>query len=328
MRRIFLPLVFLAIVVAAWVYTAQRGPLGTEWQGYAEGDYVKVGPTLAGLVTTVHVARGDVVAKDAPLFDQDDVNDKAALDQAARLYGQAQNQLHNLQTPARDTEIQTAEANLLDAQAARDKVRINLARNQDLLKTGAASTQLVEDQKADLRSAEAKVQGLEASLAQMRSSYGREGDIKAQGAAVEAAQAVIAQARWKLDQRHVIAPAAGTIADVMVRPGEMVSAGAPVVSLLPPENVFVRFFVPEPDLAKLHLGDKVGIVCDNCVRDLTAQISFIAPQVEYTPPVIYSEAQNAKYVVLLEARAQKGAALRLNPGQPVTVRPLGSGAQP
>ena len=63
----------------------------------------------------------------------------------------------------------------------------------------------------------------------------------------------------------------------------------PVVSLLPPQNILVRFFVPETELATMHVGDRLAIGCDGCAPGLTATVSFIAPQPEYTPPVIYSE---------------------------------------
>src|SRR6202020_50185 len=100
-------------------------------------------------------------------------------------------------------------------------------------------------------------------------------------------------------------PTAARVADVLARPGETMAAGAPVGSLLPPGNIFVRLFVPEPDLASIHLGDRVTIGCDNCPADLSGTISFIAPQAEYTPPVIYSEASRAKLVYMVEARAPR-----------------------
>jgi HlyD family secretion protein len=93
------------------------------------------------------------------------------------------------------------------------------------------------------------------------------------------------------------------------------------VSLLPPENIFVRFFVPEPRLAEVHIGDQVKLVCDNCPADLAATISFISPQAEYTPPVIYSESIRAKLVYMVEARPSPEQAALINPGQPVAVRP-------
>jgi len=119
----------------------------------------------------------------------------------------------------------------------------------------------------------------------------------------------------------VVSPVDGVVADVLAQPGETLDAGAPVVSLLPPENIFIRFFVPEPSLPRLHLGDVVAVSCDNCRPDLTATVSFIAPQAEYTPPFIYSETTRAKFVYLAEARPPLAEATLFNPGQPVTVSP-------
>jgi hypothetical protein len=131
-----------------------------------------------------------------------------------------------------------------------------------------------------------------------------------------------APAQWRLDQRRVASAVTGVVADVLARPGETMQAGAPVVSLLPPENIFVRFFVPEPLLAKVHRGDDVAIFCDRCPAQLKAKISFISPLAEYTPPIIYSEASRAKLVYMVEARPPREGAIVLNPGQPVAVRPL------
>jgi HlyD family secretion protein len=96
-----------------------------------------------------------------------------------------------------------------------------------------------------------------------------------------------------------------------------VAAGAPVVSMLPPENVKVRFFVPQPQLGAIQVGDMVEVRCDACAPGLTAEISFIAPEAEYTPPVIFSREMRAKLVFLVEARPRQPDALR--PGQPVDV---------
>jgi HlyD family secretion protein len=325
-RRIVLVVAFIAAALAGWwFYLRPHAAAVVEWQGYAEADFVKVGPTQPGLLTAVHVARGDRIAKGAPLFDQDDADDRASLDQIARQLSQAEEQLANLRTGGKPTEILQAEANLADAQAARDKIQADLTRNQSLLKTGAASAQVVDQETADLRSANAKVRALEAALAQLRAPMGREGEIKAQQAAVEAAEAALAMARWRLDQRHVAAPVGGTIADVLAQPGETLAAGAPVASILPPENIFVRFFVPEPALASVHKGDQVAISCDGCPPDLSATVSFIAPQAEFTPPVIYSEATRGKLVFQAEARPKLAGAALLNPGQPVSVRPNAQG---
>jgi HlyD family secretion protein len=322
-RRVLVVILIVAASGAAgWYWWHLPRPNLLEWQGYADADFIKVGPTQQGLLTNVHVRRGEHIEAGAALFDQDDVQDRAARDQAERQLAQAEQQLQNLQAPGKPTEIQQAEANLRDAQAARDKIQADLERSERLVKVGAATVQLVDQQRKDMSSNEAKVHAAEAALAQMRAPMGREREITAQRATVEAAKAAVGMAQWRLDQRHVTAPTSGVIADVLARPGETMPAGGPVISLLPPENIFVRFFVPEPMLSHIHLGDEVAIVCDNCPKDLRARISFISPQVEYTPPVIFSESMRAKLVVRIEARPHPEQAMLLNPGQPLSVQPI------
>jgi HlyD family secretion protein len=321
-RRIPVLLVLVAALGAVWWVFLRPGPPGPEeWQGYADADFVKVGPTQQGLITAVRVERGNRVVKGAPLFEQDDANDRHAVDQATRQLQQTKDILANLQNSAKPTEIALAEANLRDATAARDKVLADLQRNQALLKSGSATAQIVDNERADVASAEAKIAADEAALEQAKAPMGRPGEIVAQTSAVNAAEAALEMARWRLAQRSVVSPIAGVVADVLARPGETLEAGAPVVSLLPPENIFIRFFVPEPSLAHVHVGDIVNLSCDNCPPGKTATVSYIAPQAEYTPPFIYSETTRAKFVFLAEASPGPGEAAFFNPGQPVTVRP-------
>ncbi len=328
-RRLLVLAVLGALVLgAAWVLFRPKPPAPVAWQGYAEADFVKIGPTQAGLLTAVRVARGDRVAKGQPLFDQDDADDRAAVDQARHMLQQALGQLDNLQSPAKASEIDQAQANLRDAEAARDRAQEDLRRSSQLLKSGSATQQVVDQEDAALRSAEAKVAAATAALATAQAPMGRPTEIAAQKAMVDALEAALNQAQWRLDQRSVAAPEAGQIADVLAFPGETLSAGAPAVSLLPPGNIFVRFFIPERELAKVHVGDKVEFACDNCPADLVGTVSFIAPNAEYTPPFIYSESTRGKFVFLAEARAPPEQAKLLNPGEPVTVTPAAQGPAP
>jgi HlyD family secretion protein len=323
-RRFFagLVVVLASAGVGGWWWIS-RPPATGEWQGYAEADFVKVAPTQAGLLTAVRIVRGDNVVLGTPLFDQDETSDFAARDQAERQLDQAARQLANLQAPGRSTEIQQAEANLADAKATRDRTQADLLRIDKLLSSSSASVQSRDQSRADFLSAEAKVRSLEAVLAQLRSATGRDEEIRAQISMVEAARAAVTMAQWRLAQRRVAAPAAGVVADVLARSGETVAAGAPVVSLLPPENIFIRFFVPETMLARVHRGDRVAFSCDNGPTGLVGTVSFIAPKAEYTPPLIYSDENRAKLVFMIEARPRPEQAALFNPGQPVTVRSLG-----
>jgi HlyD family secretion protein len=323
-RRILVFAVLLvAIIGAVWAWSRRAPPGPVGWQGYAEADFVKVGPTQAGLVTAIKVGRGDRVVKGAPLFDQDDTADRAAVAAADQAVAQAQAQLENLQAAARTTEIAQAQANLNEATASRDKTLSDLRRNLALLDKGAATQQVVDQQQADVKSSDAHIEALKAQIDQLKAPVGRPLEIAAQAAAVDAAKANLEQARWRLSQRSVVSPAGALVADVVAQPGETLAAGAPVVSLLPPENVFVRFFVPEPSLSSVKVGDVVGLACDNCPPDLKGTVSFVSPRAEYTPPFIFSESTRSKFVFLAEARANRGE-LGLNPGQPVTVTPEGA----
>ena len=191
-----------------------------------------------------------------------------------------------------------------------------LERRQRLVASNVASREAVDQARAAYERDKARVAELQAELKTAQLGA-RTDEIQAAEAEVTAARAQLAQAEWRLDQMSQAAPQAGVVVDTLYRPGEWIAAGAPVVSLLPPENIKVRFFVPEPRLGAIEIGDEVHISCDACAAGLTAAISYISPDAEYTPPVIYSREMRAKLVYLVEARPRQPTALR--PGQPVDV---------
>ena len=327
MRLSIVVMVILGAGIGWLWWSQQRSTVSPGWQGYAEADYVKVAPIEQGLLTAISVARGDQIARGAPLFTQDDTHERAARDQAARQLAQAEEQLANLEAAMKPTEVAQAEANLTDARSTLERARADLQRDEALLRTGYSTAQTVDQRRADYKSAQAKAQHAEAALAQARAPMGREREIEAQRAAVAAGRAAVEMAEWRLAQRTVMAPVGGRVADVLAQPGETIAAGAPVVSILPPENIFARFFVPETALSGLHRGDAVWFGCDGCQPGLAGTISFISPTAEYTPPVIYSESTRAKLVYRIEARPRPEQAALFNPGQPIDVRPIGAGAR-
>jgi len=131
---------------------------------------------------------------------------------------------------------------------------------------------------------------------------------------------VLAQADWRVGQKSVVAPNAGLVYDTMFRVGEWVAAGSPVVRMLPPENIKVRFFVPQTVLGMLTIGRRVSLHCDGCAADLPAAITFVSPQAEFTPPVIYSNETRSKLIYMIEAHPSAADAVKLHPGQPLAVR--------
>ena len=160
---------------------------------------------------------------------------------------------------------------------------------------------------------------LKAQLATARLAA-RPDEIRAAQAATAAAREALAQAEWRLEQKSLRAPRDGQVTDTLYVQGEWVPAGSPVVTLLPPTHIKVRFFIPEKILGSVKVGQPVSVRCDGCGEPITAPVSYISPQAEYTPPVIYSRENRAKLVFLLEARPAPAEATRLHPGQPVEVR--------
>jgi HlyD family secretion protein len=136
-------------------------------------------------------------------------------------------------------------------------------------------------------------------------------------AALRQAKANLEASQTRLERRRAFSPGEGTIEQVYYRPGETVPAGRPVVALLPPSNLKIRFFAPQSELPKIKYGESVTVSCDGCEKGLTAKVSFIARSAEYTPPVIYSMDERAKLVFLIEARPENPQKFRV--GQPVSV---------
>ncbi|MET0874003.1 MAG: efflux RND transporter periplasmic adaptor subunit [Pseudolabrys sp.] len=157
----------------------------------------------------------------------------------------------------------------------------------------------------------------------LKSSAGTQKAYDDAEAALRQAKANLEWAQTRLARRNAHSPGDGTIEQIYYRPGETVPAGRPVVALLPPGNLKIRFFAPQSMLPEIKYGDVVGVSCDGCDEDLTAKISFIARSAEFTPPVIYSQEERAKLVFLIEARPEHPEKFRV--GQPVTVTlPQGS----
>jgi HlyD family secretion protein len=285
-------------------------------QGYVEGEYLYVAAPVAGRLQTLHVARGAQVAAGAPLFQLDPSREQPARDEAAARLARAEANLANLRKGKRPSEIQSIEAQLAQARAMLELSEVALQRREHLVETRAASREAVDEARATYERDKARVAEMQADL-ETAQLGARADEIQAAEAEVAAARAALAQAKWRLDQLSQAAPQAGLVIDTLYRLGEWVAADAPVVSLLPPENIKVRFFVPEPRLGAIQVGDEVDVSCDACPPDLTAVISYISPDAEYTPPVIYSREMRAKLVYLVEAKPRQPTALR--PGQPVDV---------
>ena len=310
----------LAMVTALAALVAgcsDKGP-GT-LQGYVEGDFVHVASPYAGYLDGLAVARGAQVVAGAKLFVLEHATEQAAVDAAAARIRTAQARLQNLGEGRRAAELDVIRAEIDAAATAVRLAQLQLVQAQKLYADKFVSQARLDEAKAAYDRDAAQLAAAKSQMAVGLQSLGRQPEIQAARAEIEAAQADLAQATVRRDQKTGIAPAAALVYDTYFRVGESVPAGSPVASLLPPGNVKLRFFVPETMVGALRPQQPVTVTCDGCPGPIAAAISFISPQAEYTPPVIYSRESKAKLVFLVEARPAAADAARLRPGQPVEV---------
>ena len=309
----------VAAVLAALAFLAACSGSHTDrFQGYVEGEFVYMGSSQPGQLEHLAVSRGQVVDRGAPLFTLEASQEKAEQRQAAEQLAAAQATRADLGTGKRPAEIEVIRAQLVEAEAAAGKSAKQRERDEAQFKAGGISHEQLEATEAQARVDAAHVAGLESQLTVARLP-GREQQLQAQSRQVDAARAALAQADWRVEQKSVSAPSAGLVYDTLYREGEWVAPGNPVVRLLPPGNVKVRFFVSETVLGALSIGRDVALTCDGCAAEIPAKITFVSPQAEYTPPVIYSNDTRGKLVYMIEAHPAPENAAKLRPGQPVEV---------
>jgi HlyD family secretion protein len=312
MKRVAIPIAVVLVLAACGKNES------TSLQGYVEGEYVRIAAPFAGTLVTLDAARGRTVEAGTPLFALEAENEDAARREAQERVRKAAAQVEDLKKGKRITEIDTVRAQLAQAEATASNSEKDWRRQLDLVGKGFVSQSRADEAKSARDRDHMRVVELQNELATSRAGA-RPDEIRAAEAEAAAARELLTQAEWKLKQKSVTSTVAGTVSDTLFVRGEWVPAGAPVVSLLPPANVKVRFFVPETRLGAVKVGQKVSLACDGCAAPIDASISFIASQAEFTPPVIYSKDNRAKLVFMVEARTAPADSSKLHPGQPVDV---------
>lgn len=289
------------------------------YQGYVEGEFVNVASAIGGRLDRLAVKRGDTIAASAPLFALEAASEAAAQRQAAEQLRVTEAQLLDLRQGRRVPEQDVTRAQLAQAEAEERRSATQLARDEAQFNAGGIARAQVDDVRALHAVNVARVAQLRSELEVARLPS-RSEQINAQSAQVAAARAALAQAAWRFDQKSILATQSGRVFDTLYREGEWVTAGSPVVRMLPPQNVKVRFFVPQAIVGTLATGRAVAIQCDGCGGEIAATLTYVSTEAEFTPPVIYSNETRSKLVFMVEARPAPENAPRLHPGQPVSVR--------
>lgn len=287
-------------------------------QGYVEGEYLYMAPMEAGILQTLNVAQGDTVASGTLLFTMDPTPQREARTEALHKLAQGRELLEDAQEGMRPTEIEALDAQLKQAEAALTLALKTFERQRLLYQDKVISAEELDRARSDARQKQETVQQMRAQLATGRQGD-REHQIHSAQDNVKALEAALAKTEWNLQQTSQTAPRDALVFDTYFRSGEFVPAGRPIVSLLPPENVRVRAFVPQGQVGSLATGTSATIFIDGVSEPAKGSVSFISPKAEFTPPVIYSQQMREKLSFMVEISFPPDVAKKLNPGQPVDV---------
>lgn len=313
-RRPGLPLwPWLALTLAGCGAPIAEAPLS----GYAEAELVYLASPSAGTLQELKVRRGDSVKAGQVLYTLDRDAEALTRDAAQARSERALAQADNLRKGKRPLERAALDEQLVQARAALAASTAALVRQQALVQQGYVAPLRLEELTATRDRDAARVKEIQA-LRSLADEAARQDEVAAAAAEARGAGAELALARWREDQKQRTAPTDARVHDVMYRQGEWVQAGTPVVALLPPGSVKVRFFLPQEKLARATVGAELSLACDGCPPGLTARIRWVSSQAEFTPPVIYSIGSRSKLVYMAEAEPADAAALR--PGQPLDLR--------
>jgi len=286
--------------------------------GYVEVEPVRMAAPIAGRLVKLDVQRGADVAAGAPLFTLEQESEAAAVREARARVERADAAARDLEKGQRPLELAALSAAVDAQQAALARSDSELRRQRALAAqgfvSGASLTALQAQRDADA----AHVRQLQAQLRAARQGGRTDTQAGAQAEA-QAERETLAQIEWRLAQKAVTAPVAARVDDTLYRVGEWVAAGSPVVTLIEPSAVKLRFFVPEARLAQVTPGTRVQAACDGCPAPIAATVRYVAREAEFTPPVIYSRGSREKLVFLVEAWPSAADAARLRPGLPVDV---------
>jgi HlyD family secretion protein len=309
---------FLIAMAIVAICAACTKDAPTTYQGYVEGEFVHVAAGTGGRLERLFVQRGQTIEADAPLFQLEASQETATVRQADESAAAARAQLADLKTGKRSPEIEVIRAQRDQAVIAERQSASQLERDTAQFEAGGIARAQLDEVRARHDVDAARVRELTGQLAVAEQSA-RPEQIRAQASQIAAADAARDQTRSRLEEKRLTAKQAGLIVDTLFREGEWVPPGSPVVRMLPPANIKIRFFIPQPSLSLLPVGTKLVIRCDGCATDMAAVVSYVSTEPEFTPPIIYSNDTRAKLVFMIEARPSDDAGRALRPGQPVTV---------
>jgi len=286
--------------------------------GNFEVDDAQLGFKTPGRVVERTVSEGARVQSGQLIARLDDAEQQSQLALRRAELAAAEAQLAELEAGSRPQEIAAAAATLRSAEADRDRVRLDFARQDELRKKQVISDRDFETAQAQLKVAEARVVEAGERLKLLQEGP-RVETIRQARARVEQARAAVALAQTQLDNTRLTSPLAGVVLSHNIEPGEFVSAGTPVVTVAETAHLWVRAYVNQPDLGRVRHGQKVVVRTDSFPgRDFEGTVGFISSEAEFTPKTVQTPKERVKLVFRLKIDVANPKD-ELKPGMPADV---------
>lgn len=289
------------IILLAGSLAACSGSDDSGLHGYAEGDFSAIAPDTPGRIVRTHAREGDTVRAGDTLFALDATAERAALAAAEARIEATMARFDDAAAGGRTPEIEAARDQLEQAQAAAREAADALSRTRTLFEDGHVSQARLDQAEAADETAGARVSEMRQRLSLVQLPA-RENQLRALQAEIAAAEAERERAAHALARREIAAPEDAVVHRQIRFAGEQAGPALPVYDLLPEGAVHALVFIPEPDLARYTIGDRLPVDCDSCPPGLTVRLTSISDAAEFTPPVIYSDSERARLVYRAEAR--------------------------
>jgi HlyD family secretion protein len=312
------PVNIFFVLIAMLMITGCDNNTDNVLSGYSHGEFVYLSYSGNAKIERLLINKGDSVTTGQELVKIESFDAQNIFLRAEEKHSAESALLRNLESGERPEELDIIRAQLKKARSAESQVKRQLERYRNLYARHAISLAEWEDIRDELTQKRAQVEELINQL-KARQLPARQDEISKQLSMVAAARLERDKALWDVQQTTIVSPVNAKVFDVIYRAGERSSAGRPIISLLPPENIKVRFFIPEAMLGKFKIGAKVRLLCDGCAEPIPGVINYISPQAEFTPPVIYSTKRREKLIFMAEAIPAPKQAERMKIGQPFDV---------
>ncbi|MCC6142537.1 MAG: secretion protein HlyD [Candidatus Hydrogenedentes bacterium] len=323
MKKVIPILILVAAAIGAAVYyrdTEAGIPANIlELYGNVDIRQVDLGFRVPGRLSEMNFEEGDRVEAGAVLARLDAEPFEEDLARAQAQVAAEQANLQKLETGSRPQEIEQARAQVAARETTVANARQEFDRQKQLQAKGATSTRAFEAAEAHLEEAQALLTAAQETLKLAEEGF-REEDIAVARARVRLAEADVARAQTRLDDTLLTAPARGTILTRAVEPGSIVREGATAYALSLESPVWVRAYVPEPDLGYLHPGQEVEVITDTRPEaPYHGQVGFISPEAEFTPKAVQTPELRTALVYRMRI-VVRDVDEGLRQGMPVTVR--------